>query len=58
MFAFVLFILTLWAFVKTISYGIFEIKKNNNRTGGIVTIVIAIISLVFPNVMVFINGFY
>lgn len=58
MLSFALFILTLWAFIKTFSYGIFEVKKNSNKTGGIVTIIIAIISLVFPNVVVYINGFY
>ncbi len=45
-------ILSVLIFVKTVSYGIYEIKENN-KTGGIFVIIIAIISLIFPNIMVF-----
>ena len=37
---FFLILIGLYIFVKTISYGIFEIKNNNNKIGGILVIVI------------------
>lgn len=58
MLAVILLVLTLWICIKTISYGIYEIKKNKNTPGGVVVIIIAITALVFPNFMVWINGFY
>lgn len=58
MVAIVVLILSLWIFVRTLSYGIYEIKQNSNTLGGIVTIVLAVSSLIFPNVVIYINGFY
>lgn len=54
----VVFILSLWIFVKTVSYGVFEIKQNSNTIGGILTIVFAVITLIFPNLIIYINGSY
>lgn len=45
-------------FIKTISYGIFEIKKNNNTFGGIVIFLIALFALIFPNIIILTNGLY
>ena len=56
--AIILIIISIFVFIKTLSYGIFEIRKNSNTIGGIITIVIAVTALIFPNIMVFINGFY
>jgi len=56
--AIILIIISIFVFIKTLSYGIFEIRKNSNTIGGIITIVIAVIALIFPNIMVYINGFY
>jgi len=56
--AIILIIIIIFVFIKTLSYGIFEIRKNSNTIGGIITIVIAVIALIFPNIMVYINGFY
>lgn len=47
-------VLSLFVFYKTVIYGIFEIKNNNNKFGGIFIFIIAIISLIYPNVMVYI----
>lgn len=49
-------ILSIFIFFRTISYGIYEIKKNSNYYGGIAVIIIAIISLVYPNIIIYING--
>ncbi len=51
-------IISLCIFIRTISYGIFEIKTNNNTFAGIVTFIIAIIGLVFPNIVIWVNGLY
>lgn len=49
-------ILSIWIFIKTISYGIFEIKNNSNKPGGITIIIISIISLIYPIIMIYIRG--
>ena len=49
-------LLTLVICIKTISYGLYEIKNNNNKFGGIFVIIFAIISSIFPNIIVFIKG--
>lgn len=54
----IVIILSLMIFVRTLSYGIYEIKQNSNTIGGIITIVIAALSLILPNLVIFINGFY
>lgn len=55
---FIIFIISLWIFVKTLTYGIYEIKQNSNTIGGITTIVLAALSLILPNVVIYINGSY
>ena len=37
-------ILSIIIFIKTTSYGVYELKENNNKTGGIVVISIAVIA--------------
>lgn len=54
----IIFILTVWVFVRTLSCGIYEIKQNSNTIGGIITIVLAATALIFPNLILYINGFY
>lgn len=49
-------ILSIWIFMKTLSYGIFEIKNNSNKPGGITIIIVSIISLIYPIIMVYIRG--
>lgn len=44
-------IISIFAFVKTISYGIFELKENNNKTASILVIVIGIINVLFFNIV-------
>ncbi len=52
---FFLLILSVWIFIKTISYGIFEIKTNKNKPGGIAIFFIATIGLILPNLMNFLR---
>lgn len=53
---FLVLILSIIIFIKTTSYGIYELKENNNKSGGMVVIAIATLSLVLPNLVVFIRG--
>lgn len=52
---FLVIILSIIIFIRTISYGIFEIK-DNNKSGGITVIIIATLGLVLPNLVVYIRG--
>ena len=51
-------IVSIVIFIRTISYGLFEIKKNSNTFGGIVIILIALTGLIYPNIVMWINGIY
>lgn len=53
---FLVVVLSIIIFIKTTSYGIYELKDNNNKTGGITVIAIAVLSLILPNVVVYIKG--
>ena len=50
--------ISLYIFIRSISYGIYEIKSNNNTSAGIVTFIFALIALIFPNAVIMINGIY
>ncbi len=41
-------ILIIYAFLKSIFYGYFEIKEKENKAGGIIVIFLALIGLIFP----------
>lgn len=53
---FIVIILSIIIFTKTLTYGIYEIKKDQNKFGGIIVVTIAIIALVLPNLVVCIKG--
>lgn len=48
-------VFTLWLLRKLVGYGLYEIKNENNFFGGICAIVFSIFSVVFSNIMVWIN---
>ncbi len=48
-------ILSIIIFIKTVSYGIYELK-DKNKLGGITVIVIATLALILPNLMILIRG--
>lgn len=48
-------ILSIIIFIKTTSYGLYELRENN-KTGGIAVIAIASLALVLPNVVVYFRG--
>ena len=45
----------IWACIKSVSYGIFELKQNKNKIAGISVITLSITSLVFTSIMIFLN---
>ena len=40
-------LISLYVLIKTIYYGIYEIKQNNNKTGGIVVIIFSTSVFIF-----------
>lgn len=52
----VIIILSIIIGIKTVSYGIYEIKENKNTFGGIFVIILAAISTILPNVVVYVKG--
>lgn len=53
---FIILILSMIIGIKTVSYGIYEMKKNNNKLGGSFVIVLAFISAITPNIIVYLKG--
>ena len=46
-------ILSIWIFVKNLSYGIYEYKVNKNVIGSLAVIVFNVVCLIFGNVVLF-----
>ena len=42
-------------FVRTVSYAIYEINKGKNKKGGVAIIIIAFISIILPNIFIWIK---
>ena len=53
---FVIFVLSIIIGIRTISYGLFELKNNKNTFGGIFVITFALISTLIPNVVIYLKG--
>ena len=49
-------LISLYVLIKTIYYGIYEIKQNNNKTGGISVIAFSLATFIFTNLVLFIKG--
>lgn len=52
---FVLYILITFTFIKTISYGLFELHENKNKPGAITIFGIALGSCVLTSIMIYIR---
>ena len=48
-------IFTIYVLVNSCSYGIHEIKNEKNKSGGIAVISFTIFSVIFSNIMVWLN---
>lgn len=54
---FLVVIISIFIFIKTLSYGIYEIKNNSNTIGGITVIITGLFSVLVPTIAIFIKGF-
>ena len=54
----VISLFSIWIFVRTLSYGLYELKEQKNKLGGFIVILLAIISLIVPTMAVFFKGNY
>ena len=55
LFDIIFLIFTLYILLRCIAYGIYEIKEENNKLGGILFIITGIVAVIFSNVLMFIN---
>lgn len=46
-------LITLFIGIRAISYSIYEIKKESNKSGGITLITFSILTLIFVNIVIF-----
>lgn len=51
----VFIVITVFILFRTISYGLFEIKSQNNKSGGICVICFSVLVVIFANIMVFLR---
>lgn len=47
----VFLIITSYILLRTLAYGIYELKEKNNKTGGICIIILSFFSIIFSNIM-------
>ena len=45
-------LLSLFVFLKTLYYGIYEFKQNGNKVAGVSIILLSIVCLIVPNILV------
>ncbi len=46
---------TIFIFFRSIAYGIYEIKSEDNKLGGIFFIIFAFFAVLFSNIMMWLN---
>ncbi len=46
-------LISLYILLKTIGYGLYELKEKQNKSGGVTVIVFSILVVIFSNVMMF-----
>ena len=55
-FNFLFFIFSIFVLLKSVFYALYEIKSQDNKSGGVAIIVFTVIVLVSANVVVFLKG--
>lgn len=48
-------VFTIYVLIQSVSYGLYEINEQNNKFGGRVVILFTIFSVVFSNIIVWMN---
>ena len=51
---FIILILSIFVFFRTLGYAIYEYKNNSNKTAGIIITILAFVSLLSPCIVVII----
>lgn len=51
----VIIVLSIYMVLKTVSYGIYEIKNNENKSGGIAVICVSLLSAILCDVIVYLR---
>lgn len=51
----IFFLITLFLFFKTVGYGVYELKNNQNKFAGITIFILSLISIVFSNIIFYIR---
>ena len=54
-FNFLFFILSIFVLLKSVFYALYEIKSQDNKSGGVAVIVFSVIVIVLANVVVFLK---
>lgn len=52
---FTFIVVTIFILIKTISYGLYEINNQNNKSGGIAVICFSILVIIFTNILVYLR---
>lgn len=52
-FRFLFLFFTIFILLKTVFYGLYEIKTQNNKSGGIGVIVFSVLTTIFVNIVIF-----
>ena len=55
-FYFLFFIFSIFVFLKSVFYALYEIKSQDNKSGGVAVIVLTVIVLFLANIVVFLKG--
>ncbi len=50
----IILLLSIFSFIKTVSYGIYELKTNKNKSGATVIFCTAIVSTILISIMLYI----
>lgn len=45
-------LLSLFVFLKTLYYGVYEFKENSNKVAGVSIILLSFVCLIVPNILV------
>ena len=54
-YSFIFIIISIYFCIKAIAYGLYEIKNENNKSGGITVISFSILVTIFINIVIFIK---
>ena len=51
----IVLIFSIYVFIKSVAYGMFEYTQNNNKSGAIIIYILSTISLIAPNILIYLR---